>query len=147
MERREVVNASKAKARPDEWSFETPTVTPIPPVSAAPHSSDFTPIGQPDDLQFPTAQFPEGQRSAMQALRTPSSPRPPCLYLGPGGERCYRPALDNGFCSRHQQNSSPAAPQDDSRARKKKAAAAVGILAVIWPLIEELLRQIFRLLR
>jgi hypothetical protein len=70
-----------------------------------------------------------------------------CLYLGPAGERCDRPALDNGFCPRHQLDVSATTLRDESRARKKKAAATVGVIAALWPLIEELLRQIFRLLR
>jgi Family of unknown function (DUF5763) len=122
MERREVVNASNENAQPDEWSFDNPAPSSMAPAPAA---------------QFPATPFPAGQ----------STSRSVCLYFGPGGERCYRPALDNGFCTRHQPNASPTGPPDEARARRKKTAATIGILAALWPLIEELLRQIFRLFR
>ncbi|HLV96586.1 MAG TPA: hypothetical protein VKS44_15450 [Candidatus Acidoferrales bacterium] len=122
MERREVVNASNENTQPDEWGFD---------------ASNPSSIAQASTSQFPGDQFPARQ----------STSRPLCLYLGPGGERCYQQALDNGFCARHQPNRSPTALPDEGRARTKKAAATVGILAALWPLIEELLRQIFRLLR
>jgi hypothetical protein len=122
MERREVVNASKENAKPDEWAFDL----------GAP-----SPIGEPASTPLPVAGFPQVQSSA-RAL---------CLYFGPAGERCYRAALDNGFCARHQPTRSPAELRDEGRARTKKAAATVGIVAALWPLVEELLRQLFRLLR
>jgi hypothetical protein len=122
MERREVVNASNENAKLDGWAFDPGTPSPI---------------AEAPPTEFPASRFPTAQ----------SNTRPLCLYLGPGGGRCYRPALDNGFCTRHQPNQSPSALRDESRARTKKAAATVGIVAALWPLIEELLRQLFRLLR
>ena len=32
----------------------------------------------------------------------PAADQGPCLYFGPAGERCSRPAIDGGFCARHQ---------------------------------------------
>lgn len=122
MERREVVNASNENTQPNEWGFDV---------------SDPSSVAQAPAGEFPGDQFPASQ-SASRSL---------CLYFGPGGERCCRPALDNGFCTRHQPSRSPTRLPDESRARTKKAAATVGILAALWPLIEELLRQIFRLVR
>lgn len=122
MERREVVNASNENTQPSEWGFD---------------ASDPSSIAQASASQFPGRSIPASQ----------STSRPRCLYFGSGGERCYQPALDNGFCTRHQPSRSPSALPNEGRARTKKAAATVGILAALWPLIEELLRQIFRLLR
>ncbi|HKS67754.1 MAG TPA: hypothetical protein VJR26_10985 [Candidatus Acidoferrales bacterium] len=123
MERREVVNASNGNILADEWAFS---------------ASAGTSAGQPHETEAPITQFPAN----------PAAGRSLCLYFGPSGERCYQQALDNGFCKRHQPNASPTtASGDESRARRKKAAATLGILAALWPLIEELLRQIFRLLR
>jgi hypothetical protein len=137
MERREVVNGSKEYDparrydRPGEWTFSRP---------------DIEPITQVEPTQFPTAptstQSPSFRFPAAQAAT-----RPVCLYLGPAGERCDSPALDSGFCPRHQLNSAPTALRDESRARKKKAAATVGIVAMLWPLIEEVVRHILRLLK
>ena len=123
--------ASKEYDQPGEWTFTPPEVEPI---------SQVTPTQFPSEAagsQSAGSLFPASQ-SANRLL---------CLYFGPAGERCYRPAQDNGFCPRHQPNASPTAPRDESRARKKKAVATVGIIAALWPLVEELLRQIFRLLR
>jgi hypothetical protein len=138
MERREVVNASKENDRLDEWAFDAgaPSAIPVPP-----------------DLPFPGPDFPPTQAPTPQPGSSParfgasSTARPICLYFGPAGERCYRPALNNGFCSRHQPDPSSTVLRDEARARTKKAAATVGILAALWPIIEELLRQLFRLLR
>jgi hypothetical protein len=132
MERREVVNASNEYEQPGEWTFSAPKVEPIASVSGTPFPSSPTANDQPGGLQTPASQAASG---------------PLCLYLGPAGERCYRPALADGFCSRHQLNPTATAPRDEARARRKKAAATVGIVAALWPLIEELIRQIFRLFR
>jgi|GEM_PF-2357393 len=122
---------SKEYNQPGEWTFTPPEVDPI---------------GQVEPAQFPS-EAPGSQSASSLFPAGQSANRPLCLYFGPAGERCYRPALDNGFCPRHQPNASPTAPRDESRARKKKAAATVGIIAALWPLVEELLRQIFRLIR
>lgn len=121
---------SPARSNTRDWSFSPTTVEPT--------------------SQIPTGQFPDSGSdqpifSQLPAIQVPN--RPLCLYLGPAGERCYRPALDNGFCPSHQPNASPGALRDASRSRKKKAAATVGIIAAFWPLIEELIRQLLRLLR
>ncbi len=133
MDRREVVNNPDESDAPDEWTLSRPRLKPIPrdiPPGVPAATSTATPTAAP--------QLASGPQLAT---------RPMCLYLGPAGERCYRPALDNGFCPAHQPNASPSAVRDQSRARKKKAAATVGIIAALWPVIEELLRQLFRLLR
>jgi hypothetical protein len=132
MERREVVNASNENAQADEWVFDLGSPSSIP---------------QPANTPFPGTDFPNSQTQTPQTRAARSAARHACLYFGPSGERCYRPALNNGFCARHQDNPSPTALRDEARARTKKAAAAAGIIAVIWPLIEELLRQLFRFFR
>ncbi|HTU33945.1 MAG TPA: hypothetical protein VMF66_09095 [Candidatus Acidoferrum sp.] len=117
-----------------DWSFPRPTAESIPRLPPVQFPGSPSGPDQPVFSQLPNIQVPN---------------RPVCLYLGPAGERCYRPALDNGFCPSHQPNSSPTGTvlRDQSRSRKKKAAATVGIIAAFWPLIEELVRQILRLLR
>lgn len=69
-----------------------------------------------------------------------------CLYLGPSGQRCDRPAIDGSFCARHQppgQRVRRLTPKQVSR----RAAASVGVLAVLWPVLADLIRELLRLLR
>jgi len=65
-----------------------------------------------------------------------------CLYFGPRGERCSRPALTNGFCTRHQPGVAQEAPS--SAKRKRMLGAIIGILGVLWPLLSELFHELFR---
>jgi len=68
-----------------------------------------------------------------------------CLYLGPGGERCGRPALATGYCARHQ--GGVAAPTDTASAtlkRKRTLGAIVGLIGVLWPILASLFRELFR---
>jgi hypothetical protein len=64
----------------------------------------------------------------------------PCLYLGPQGQRCNNPALAGGFCARHRPGGASAA----SRSIPRVAAAGIGILAAMWPVLADLLRELFR---
>jgi hypothetical protein len=77
-----------------------------------------------------------------------SAPSPgdqgPCLYLGPAGQRCDRRAIEGGFCSRHQPGGARAlSVQQVSR----RALGVVGLLAVLWPVLADLIRELVRLLR
>jgi hypothetical protein len=69
----------------------------------------------------------------------------PCLYLGAQGQRCLRPALVGGFCSRHQSGLDAAKPGAGGLPRM--AAAGIGILAALWPIVFDLLRIIIRWIR
>jgi hypothetical protein len=68
-----------------------------------------------------------------------------CLYLGPAGQRCDRAALASGFCRKHSSGRTDEAP-GSSRAMKR-AAAVIGALAVLWPVIADLVRELLRLLK
>jgi hypothetical protein len=68
----------------------------------------------------------------------------PCLYLGPAGQRCHRPALERGYCSRHLPGSRAELFRSEL---PRRAVAVLGLLAVIWPLLVDLVREILRLLR
>lgn len=168
MDRREMVNNAEEYDRPGEWgsspidasdasargtrlaASRSSAVRPSAPSNARDRSFRPPPVESipqipPDQLRGSASDPDQPVFSQLPNLQIPT--RSACLYLGPAGERCYRPALDNGFCPSHQPNASPTALRDRSRSRKKKAAATVGIIAAMWPLIEELLRQLFRLLR
>jgi hypothetical protein len=81
----------------------------------------------------------------------------PCLYFGPQGQRCSRPAIGNGFCARHipSQLGQPAKLGAASYARPGAAALGsrplgriiaigIAIFAALWPVVADLLREIFR---
>jgi hypothetical protein len=70
----------------------------------------------------------------------------PCLYLGPAGQRCNRRAVEDGFCARHQPGGIPLAglsiPQFSRR-----ALALFGLIAVLWPVLADVIRELIRWLR
>jgi hypothetical protein len=65
----------------------------------------------------------------------------PCLYLGPRGQRCGRRATRAGFCAIHQ-------PDAEGRRialpSKKLLASLLAIVAVIWPYLADILREVLR---
>jgi Family of unknown function (DUF5763) len=65
-------------------------------------------------------------------------PYGPCLYLGPQGQRCDRPAGEDGFCTRH----SPEHAVDRRRIAKQVVAFLLLALGLLWPLLHDFLRQI-----
>lgn len=86
------------------------------------------------------------EESGVPVAVEPSTPGDlgPCLYFGPAGERCNRRATSGSFCRRHQ----PALPgMAPSREIPRRALAGAGIIAVLWPLLADLVREIIRFLR
>jgi hypothetical protein len=80
------------------------------------------------------------------AVKTPAgqTDEGPCLYLGPAGQRCYRPALKGGFCAVHQPGATAARA---TIGRKSKLAAAIaGIGGALWPYIYDFVRELMRIL-
>jgi hypothetical protein len=69
-------------------------------------------------------------------------PQGPCLYLGPQGQRCARPAIEGGFCARHQPGAIKPAP--GRRGLPQIVGAGIGILAAMWPIIFDVVRAILR---
>jgi hypothetical protein len=65
----------------------------------------------------------------------------PCLYLGPRGQRCSRRATKAGFCAIHQPDASIGRIAKPS---KKLAASLLAIIAVIWPYLADLVREVIR---
>ncbi|HEV2288588.1 MAG TPA: DUF5763 domain-containing protein [Candidatus Acidoferrales bacterium] len=57
-----------------------------------------------------------------------------CLYLSSSGERCTRPAYEDGFCDRHGKSTTWLSGNQMPR---KLAALLIG-LAVIWPILQDL---------
>ncbi len=67
----------------------------------------------------------------------------PCLYLGPRGQRCGDPAVSGGFCARHQPGEL-GGPKVAARGVRRVVAAGIGILAAMWPILADLLREVLR---
>src|ERR1700722_2681293 len=65
-----------------------------------------------------------------------------CLYFGPRGERCSRPAGEGGFCPGHQADG-PAA-NSNSRPVLGRVMTGFGILALILPILLDVLRALAR---
>jgi len=66
-----------------------------------------------------------------------------CLYFGPAGERCDRPAGESGFCREHTGNidGKPSAKPG------KVIAAIMAILALLWPVLGDVVQFIMRWIR
>jgi|SRR5271155_1085846 hypothetical protein len=81
----------------------------------------------------------------------------PCLYFGPQGQRCSRPAIANGFCARHMpaqlgqsaklgiaSYTRPGGAALGPRPLARIIAIGIAIFAALWPVVADLLREIFR---
>jgi hypothetical protein len=73
----------------------------------------------------------------------------PCLYLGPAGQRCPRYSTPSGFCARHQPNADSSGTLQGSFADKpllspKRVGAILTILALLWPVLADLVRELIR---
>jgi Family of unknown function (DUF5763) len=94
------------------------------------------------DLRDPNAAL----RDSVAPAGLSPAVKTPCLYIGPAGQRCDRPARADGFCSKHQQNASDS-NEVPSSTIAKRALAVIGVIAALWPLIIDLVRELLRLLR
>lgn len=61
-----------------------------------------------------------------------------CLYLGPRGQRCQRPALEGGFCARHATDSLGF----DIWIWIRRLAGLLVAVALLWPIIEAFLVEL-----
>jgi len=61
----------------------------------------------------------------------------PCLHLGPRGERCTRPALEDGVCELHGEH--PVLPRWFDWARR--FAALLLLLILLWIVLADFLRE------
>ena len=72
----------------------------------------------------------------------------PCLYLGPAGQRCTSCATTSGFCRRHQLNPNlPGTPADTPLLSPRRVGAIFTILALLWPLLADIVRALIRYFR
>ncbi len=85
----------------------------------------------PEELQ-PLAESPKTGQSQAHG---------PCLYFGPGGERCARPALAGGYCARHHTDPAFRLP---GRSYTRVLTAMVAIILIVWPYVSDLVREVLR---
>jgi|ERR1700722_6416620 len=108
-------------------------------VNDFPASGDeFEARGLPQELPSSDDLFPAAVRSQETQPRLHGC----CLYFGPSGERCSRPAGEGGFCPRHQADG-PAA-DSNSRPILGRVMTGFGILALILPILLDVLRALAR---
>jgi hypothetical protein len=86
--------------------------------------------------------LPVSEISSSQASRIPAAVKNwgPCLYLGPSGQRCAKPALEGGFCAVHSPGSGVAITPN----RRRVLAAVAAIIGILWPYVDDVVREIIR---
>jgi hypothetical protein len=95
-----------------------------------------------DRIERVELEVPSDRESGFEAkaARTGAS-QGPCLYLGPGGQRCARPAVEGGHCRKHHVDPSL---RESARSYARVIAATVALVIIVWPYISELLRDLIR---
>lgn len=128
MERRVSDNAEKTSGR----AAMTPDGVPLGWYTDPPEGEEAAEATEETDLpRFPV---PTGPTQAE------AKPQGSCLYLGPAGQRCNRPAASDGFCATHQSGGGRQAIGNPARV----LAATAAIVALLWPYIDMLVREILR---
>ena len=104
-------------------------------------------IGPPRVPRLPR-QIRVARSGSAYPVKSPESDLGPCLYFGPAGQRCDRRALEGGFCSKHQFASQlGGSPSLSGQQISKRVLGVAGILAVLWPILADVIREIVRLFR
>lgn len=73
----------------------------------------------------------------MSAIDSPQSASQ-CLHLNRSGQRCPRPAYEDGFCERH----GPEGVWRFNTAARRKIFALLLGLAILWPILVDLYHAI-----
>ena len=103
--------------------------------------------------EFGIEPTPYGVEARIRDSRAPRSDQGPCLYFGPQGQRCSRPAVSNGFCASHlpaqpRQTGQPGVVAAPGVRQKSRIVAivlfAVAMLQSFWPAISDVIREIIR---
>ena len=72
----------------------------------------------------------------------------PCLYFGPAGQRCRSRATASGFCPRHRSNANLSTSQADAPlVSPKRVSAILTIVALLWPVLADIVRELIRYFR
>ena len=82
-----------------------------------------------------------GVQTLSSSTRDSNSDQGPCLYLGPGGQRCDRRAMEGGYCAKHRPGAISLPKPSFS---KKTLAAIIGLAGIFWPYLADLVREFVR---
>jgi len=102
------------------------------------------PVHEPYDEPY---EAPEESPESEPPIAPAAGDLGPCLYLGPAGQRCSRRAVEGSFCARHQPGSGGQFPGLSVPQISRRTVALLGLLAVLWPVLADLVRELIRLLR
>jgi len=91
---------------------------------------------------------PQGDGAILPAEKNTATDLGPCLYLGPAGQRCSGRATASGFCRRHQPETPPSGTSADTPlVSPRRVGAILTILALLWPLLADIVRALIRYFR
>jgi hypothetical protein len=113
----------------NDFSGSTGAVRPFNPHPVRDSSADFGPATADGEWEINGSTNPAAKKYDQG----------PCLYLGSKGQRCSNPASADGFCAKHQPGVAKASSGTVSR-----LAAGIGILAAMWPVLADLIREVIR---
>lgn len=95
-----------------------------------------------DRIERVELEVPEELQSLAATPQAAQSPaHGPCLYLGPQGERCSRPALAGGYCARHHSDPAFRLP---GRNYSRVLTATIALILIVWPYVSDLVRELLR---
>jgi hypothetical protein len=94
-----------------------------------------------DRIERLELEIPEEIESASVAQVGQPPAHGPCLYFGPQGERCSRPALAGGYCARHHSDPTFRSP---GRNYTRVLAATIALVLIVWPYVSDLVRELVR---
>jgi hypothetical protein len=96
----------------------------------------------------PATQAPRDDLVVVPGQNRAAADLGPCLYLGPAGQRCADRATASGFCRRHQPEvKASGAPVETPLLSPRRIGAIFTILALLWPLLADIVRALIRYFR
>jgi hypothetical protein len=96
----------------------------------------------------PAIEQPEGDFLPSPGEKRAEAGLGSCLYLGPRGQRCSNRASASGFCPRHQPDGIfSGTPSGTPLLSPRRVGAILTILALLWPLLADIVRALIRLFR
>jgi hypothetical protein len=96
----------------------------------------------------PATEPPQGDFVVAPSEKKAPDDLGPCLYLGPAGQRCSSRATASGFCRRHQPDGIlSGTPADTPLVSPRRLGAILTIMALLWPLLADIVRALIRYFR
>jgi hypothetical protein len=96
----------------------------------------------------PATELSQGDFGVTPCEKQPAANQGPCLYLGSAGQRCSSRATARGFCQRHQPDATlTRTPADTPLVSPRRVGAVLTIMALLWPLLADIVRALIRYFR